>query len=241
MTIWRVKIRNMPLSQSSPVSFRVHYLQVFILLSEQHNTQILYTDSYSILLNVSAVYFSHHTAGILVHNMELKWIKLNIKDLYSCVLRKVNKHLFDKAQRDDVTYDYTAFKQCLRLVPLDNHYNSQNKMLKHSVTLSTPQKSLANSSFPIITSSNPIRLLTFTVVIGFMYLLSYLCTYGTSVFGTKRLLFPWTSTVMVSELILHFPHYHRNDAFLGALAKSRRGTIRFILYFVDRASRYNSC
>ena len=48
------------------------------------------------------------------------------------------------------------------------------------------------------------------------------------VFGTKRLLFPWTRTVMVSELILHFPYYHRNDPFLGALANSRRGTIRFM-------------
>jgi hypothetical protein len=47
--------------------------------------------------------------------------------------------------------------------------DSQNKMLKHGVTLSGPQKSLANCSFPIITSSNPIRLLTFTVLIGFMY------------------------------------------------------------------------
>jgi hypothetical protein len=49
-----------------------------------------------------------------------------------------------------------------------------------------------------------------------------------SVFGNKRLLFPWTRTVMVSELILHFPCYHRNDAFLGALANSRRGAIRFM-------------
>ena len=50
-----------------------------------------------------------------------------------------------------------------------------------------------------------------------------------SVFGTKCLLFPWTRIVMVSELILHFPRYNRNDALLGALANSRRGTIRFML------------
>lgn len=47
-----------------------------------------------------------------------------------------------------------------------------------------------------------------------------------SVFGTKRLLFPCTRTVMVSELILHFPRYNTNDALLGALANSRRVTIR---------------
>jgi hypothetical protein len=56
----------------------------------------------------------------------------------------------------------------------------------------------------------------------------FVCIWDKGVFGTKCLLFPWTRTVMVSELILHFPRYHRNDAFLGALENSRRGTIRFM-------------
>ena len=44
-----------------------NFVQVFILLSELHTYIDLYNDFYSDLLHVSAVYFSHHQTGVLVH------------------------------------------------------------------------------------------------------------------------------------------------------------------------------